>query len=159
MRLVIADTSPVNYLILIDRVEILPRLFERVVLPSAVEAELAAADAPAEVRAWIATPPGWLEIIDAPAVPNMAGIHRGEAAAIALASSMHADLLLIDDRKGVDAARRQGLRVTGTLGVLDVAAGRGLVDFAEAIRALERTTFRRSDELLNSLLAKHQKKK
>ncbi len=158
MRLVIADTSPINYLILIDRVEILARLFTRVVLPSAVEAELAAADAPAEVRAWIATPPGWLEIVNAPAVPNPAGIHRGEAAAIALASSMRADLLLIDDRKGVDVARRQGLRVTGTLGVLDLAAERGLVDFGEAIRALRLTTFRRPDELLNALLAKHQKK-
>jgi predicted nucleic acid-binding protein len=97
VRLAIADTSPVNYLILIDRVEILPRLFARVVLPRAVEAELAAADAPEEVRAWIATPPVSLEIIDAPVVPKMAGIHRGEAAAIALASSMSADLLLIDD--------------------------------------------------------------
>jgi predicted nucleic acid-binding protein len=159
VRLAIADTSPINYLILIDHVEILPRLFARVVLPSAVEAELVASDAPADVRTWIATPPGWLEIIAAPVVPNTAGIHRGEAAAIALANSMSADLLLIDDRKGVDVARRQGLRVTGTLGVLDVAAEHGLVDFAEAIRALERTTFRRSDELLNALLAKHQKKK
>lgn len=71
---------------------------------------------------------------------------------------MRADLLLIDDRKGVDVARRQGLRVTGTLGVLDLAAERGLVDFGEAIRALRLTTFRRPDELLNALLAKHQKK-
>jgi predicted nucleic acid-binding protein len=71
---------------------------------------------------------------------------------------MSADLLLIDDRKGVDVARQLALRVTGTLGVLDLAAERGLIDFAEAIRALERTTFRRPGELLNSLLAKHRKK-
>jgi len=51
------------------------------------------------------------------------------------------------------------LRVTGTLGVLDIAAEHGLVDFAAAIHALERTTFRRPDVLLNALLAKHQKKK
>ena len=68
MRLVIADTGPVNYLILIGSVEILPRLFERIVLPTAVEKELAAADAPAEVKTWIATPPAWLEIVNAPAV-------------------------------------------------------------------------------------------
>lgn len=154
MRLVIADTSPINYLILIGRIEILPRLFTRVVLPSAVEAELAAADAPAGVRSWIAAPPSWLEIIAAPIVHSPAGIHRGEAAAIALASTLNADLLLIDDRKGVDVAKQQGLRVTGTLGVLDLAAERGLVDFAEAIRALQHTTFRRPAELLNALLAK-----
>jgi len=158
VRLVIADTSPVNYLILIGCIEILPRLFTRLVLPSAVEAELTSTGAPKEVRTWIARPPAWLEIINAPAVANPAGIHRGEAAAIALARSMSADLLLIDDRKGVDVARQLGLRVTGTLGVLDLAAERGLIDFAEAIRALERTTFRRPGELLNALAAKHQKK-
>lgn len=158
MRLVIADTSPVNYLILINRIEILPRLFTKVVLPSAVETELAAKDAPAEVRAWIAKPPGWIEIINAPFVTSPAGIHRGEAAAIALASALSAELLLIDDRKGVSIARQQGLQVTGTLGVLDIAAERGLLDFADALRALQRTTFRRSDELLNALLMKHRRK-
>jgi predicted nucleic acid-binding protein len=50
---------------------------------------------------------------------------------------MSADLLLIADRTGVDVARRQGVRVTGTLGVLDLAAEQGLVDFAGAIFALE----------------------
>jgi predicted nucleic acid-binding protein len=53
------------------------------------------------------------------------GIHKGEAAAIELASRIHADLLLMDDRRRVIAAERQGLNVTGTLGVLDVAADHG----------------------------------
>jgi predicted nucleic acid-binding protein len=54
---------------------------------------------------------------------------------------MKADLMLIDDRKGVYGARQRGLRVTGTLGVLDLAAERGLIGFSEAIRALERRRF------------------
>jgi predicted nucleic acid-binding protein len=57
------------------------------------------------------------------------GLDEGEIAAIALATSLPADLLLMDDRKAV-ITRLKGLRVTGTLGVLDVAAERGLVDFA-----------------------------
>ena len=68
MRLVIADTSPV---ILIGCIEILPRLFMRLVLPSAVEAELTSADAPEEVRSWMTRPPAWLEIINAPAVATL----------------------------------------------------------------------------------------
>ena len=61
----------------------------------------------------------------------------------------------MDDRKGVRAAKQRGLRVTGTLGVLDLAAGRGLVDFGLAIKKLERTNFRRPEALLDVLLKKH----
>jgi len=68
---------------------------------------------------------------------------------------LRADLLLMDDRKGVIVARSKGLRVTGTLGVLDIAAERGLVDFAQAINRLRRTTFRIPEALLDSLLKKY----
>jgi predicted nucleic acid-binding protein len=83
------------------------------------------------------------------------GLDEGETAAIALATSLRADLLLMDDRKGVIVARAKGLRVTGTLGVLDIAAQRGLVDFAQVISRLRRTTFRIPEALLDSLLRKH----
>ena len=52
-------------------------------------------------------------------------------------------------------AAQQGLRVTGTLGVLDLAAERGLVDFRAAIGKLELTSFRRPETVLRALLAKH----
>lgn len=155
MRLVIADTGPVNYLVLIGQIDLLPRMFEKVVLPASVQAELTAVFAPQPVQRWIAAPPVWLEIADTTGVVLSTGIHKGEAAAIALAAAMHADLLLMDDRRGVRAAKQLGLRVTGTLGLLDLAAERGLVDFAQAIRELERTTFRRPEGLLEALLSKH----
>ena len=157
MRLVIADTGPVNYLILIGQIDLLPRMFERVVLPAAVQTELTNSLAPPAVQRWIADFPGWLEIAQTPAVTPSTGIHKGEAAAIALAAAMHADLPLIDDRRGIRAAKQQGLRVTGTLGVLDLAAERGLVDFAGAIRKLEGTSFRRPEAVLQALLNKHKR--
>ena len=135
MRLVIADTGPVNYLILIGHIDVLPRMFERVVLPTAVQSELSNSLAPPAVQRWIADFPAWLEIAQTPAVPLLTGIHKGEAAAIALAAAMHADLLLMDDRRGLRAAKQQGLRVTGTLGILDLAAQRGLAKFAQAASA------------------------
>ena len=76
-------------------------------------------------------------------------IDAGEKAAIQLAAFLHADLLLMDDRKGVNAAERMGLRVTGTLGVLDLAAEHGLVDFGQAIQKLGRTSFHRPEALLD----------
>lgn len=157
MHLVIADTGPVNYLILIGHIDLLPRMFERVVLPVAVQTELSNSLAPPAVQRWISDFPVWLEIAQTPDVTLSTGIHKGEAAAIALAASMHADLLLIDDRRGIRVAKQQGLRVTGTLGLLDLAAERGLVDFDGAIRKLEGTSFRRPEALLQALVNKHKR--
>ena len=66
MRLVIADTGAVNYLILIGRIDLLPRLFQRVILPTAVREELHDIGAPVAVRAWIGSPPARLEIMETP---------------------------------------------------------------------------------------------
>lgn len=51
MRLVVADTGPIHYLILIEQIELLPRLFAQVFLPSIVRDELAHAEAPDAVQA------------------------------------------------------------------------------------------------------------
>jgi predicted nucleic acid-binding protein len=157
LRLVVADTGPINYLILIGCVELLPSLFETVLLPAAVAAELKAADAPTKVQEWIARPPSWAEIRNDPPAfdPLLESLDAGEKAAIALARIWQADLLLMDERDGVKVARKKGLRVTGTLGVLDLAAERGLVDFAEAVQQLQRTSFHRPEALLQTLLQKH----
>lgn len=158
MRLVIADTSPVNYLIQIGHIELLPKLFERVAVPRDVVIELSNAKAPLPVREWIGDPPTWFEIHATPNLSQLAAekLDRGETAAIALAEILDADLLLIDERDGFHAAIRRGLRATGTLGVLDLAAEHGLVQFSVAINALERTSFRLPPALVGILLAKHQ---
>ena len=85
------------------------------------------------------------------------GIDDGEKAAIQLAVSLHAAMLLMDDRKGVNAAERKGLTVTGTLGVLDLAAHRGIINFDQAIKHLRQTTFRIPEAVLDVLLKKHAK--
>ncbi|OLE50897.1 MAG: hypothetical protein AUG51_25690 [Acidobacteria bacterium 13_1_20CM_3_53_8] len=53
---VVSDTSPINYLVLIDSVHILPDLFEQIVVPQAVRDELLAAGAPDKVKNWITNP-------------------------------------------------------------------------------------------------------
>ena len=163
MRLVIADTGPLNYLILIGHIGLLPVLFEKVVLPTTVQSELASRKAPPFVRDWVANLPAWVEVREAPLSQaedaSLKGIDAGEKAAIQLAVSLHADLLLMDDRKGVNAAQRKGLRVTGTLGILDLAAQRGLAEFAQAVEQLRQTNFRVPQALLDALLEKHKEKK
>ena len=156
MRLVITDTGPINYLIQIGHVELLPHLFERVLLPSAVQAELSDSRAPLSVRHWIAEAPAWLEIHDTAGLPQVSGLHAGETAAIVLAKFLHADLLLMDEREGVRRAKQEGLRVTGTLGVLDLAAQRGLLDLRSAFARLRSTSFRCPEEVMQILLEKHE---
>jgi predicted nucleic acid-binding protein len=161
LRLVVADTGPINYLILIEHIDLLRALFGRVILPFAVAGELIALRSPSAVRYWACNPPAWVGLHATPggfdADPLLKGIDAGEKAAIALASTVNADLLLMDDRRGVKAARRIGLRVTGTLGVLELAAQSGLVDFAQAVDRLRRTNFRVPEVLIDALLDKLRK--
>jgi predicted nucleic acid-binding protein len=155
VQLVIADTGPVNYLLLIGHIEILPALFERVILPSAVKDELANPDTPLLVRNWIAAPPSWVNVRHT-AKPlsniSMAELGAGETEAITLAVELHADLLLMDDRRGVTVALQRGLTVTGTMGLLARAAKHGLLDLAAAFDRLKQTNFRYRQEIMEQLL-------
>jgi predicted nucleic acid-binding protein len=113
-------------------------------VPKVVSTELASRKSPAAVQKWINNPPAWLKVLENDRQEShdtsLEDLDAGERAAIQLARAIHADLLLMDDRQGVTAARAMGIRATGTLGVLDVAADR-LVDFGLAIEKLARTNF------------------
>ena len=50
--LVVADTSPLNYLLQAGLMYVLPKLYGNIVIPEEVRDELLAADAPAIVRDW-----------------------------------------------------------------------------------------------------------
>jgi len=154
VRLVIADTGPINYMLLIGHIEILPALFERVTLPTAVKEELSHPGAPALVRDWILAPPPWVEIreVARTADDELRHLDRGEEAAILLAIELQADLLLIDDREGVAAAEHKGLKVAGTLAVLLLAAQQGILDLADAFDRLKRTSFHYRQEILDRFL-------
>lgn len=144
MRAVIADTGPIHYLVLIGHSEILPALFERVIIPSVVRDELTRMEAPDAVRNWIQAAPAWLEVRTHPGSPfddaSLKSLDDGEKAALALAASLAADLVLMDDRDGVRVARNKGFRVIGTLGVLDLGARRGLLDLADSFERIKRRT-------------------
>ena len=58
--IVVSDTSPLNYLILTDSIDVLPAIFGRVYAPSAVVNELSHPRSPQEVRTWASSLPEWL---------------------------------------------------------------------------------------------------
>jgi predicted nucleic acid-binding protein len=152
--IVVADTTPINYLILIEEIHVLPKLFGRVIIPTAVWKELQGKRTPELVQRWIANPPGWLEI-RAPSEPpkeQLFELDAGEREAIALADELGADVLMVDDMAARHEASRRPYRVMGTLRVLYDAAGKGLVDLPQAFALLQQTTFRASADLYKSLL-------
>lgn len=56
--MVVADTTPLNYLILCGAIDVLPRLFDEIVIPEAVWIELSHPKAPAAVHDWKNNRPG-----------------------------------------------------------------------------------------------------
>jgi len=150
----VADTSPICYLILIGEIELLPKIFSQVLAPQAVLAELLHEDAPAAVRGWVSNLPSWICVKELPilATSGLEKLQAGEQAAILLAESIRADIILLDEKAARRIAAARGLRVTGILGVLGEAATRGLVELAPAIDRLRMTNFRSSPALLKATL-------
>lgn len=153
--IVVADTSPLRYLVLIEHVDVLPALYGRVIVPAAVIAELAHEHTPEIVRTWLSAPPEWLDVQPSKKLPTTepSTLGAGEQAAISLAQELSADALLIDDRDGRREAERRRLPVLGTLRVLADAAERGLLDLGGAFDRLARTNFRADEQLMHRLLA------
>jgi predicted nucleic acid-binding protein len=152
--IVVADTTPINYLILIEEIDILRRMYGRVLLPQAVCSELLRSEAPQSVRIWMEQVPNWVEV-RAPAGASDASLVRlgdGEREAILLAEELVCDQLIVDEALGRRIAEERGLPVIGTVGVLREAAERGLLDLRRAFERLSQTSFHISPAVLASLL-------
>ncbi len=155
--IIVSNTSPINYLILIGQIDLLPKLFHQIVIPQAVYSELSDTEAPKLVRTWIATPPDWLTIqpVSQASDTILDLLDPGERAAILLAQELNANLILLDDMKARRAAKNRGLNITGILGILDRAATMKLIDLPAAVQNLQNTSFWASDSLFQRLLDKH----
>ena len=155
--IVVADSGPLHYLILLEHTELLRRFYGQVLVPEPVAGELSATAAPAVVRDWMRKPPTWVDVRPVPsgAVAMITDdLDLGERAAIALAETMHAGLLLIDEAAGRAEAKRRHLRVTGTLGVLRAGAEQGLVNVPDLLERLKATSFYLDETLLNAVFGR-----
>jgi predicted nucleic acid-binding protein len=149
--IVVSDNSPLQYLILIECIDALPALYGQVLTTPQVIEELSHAQTPDAVRAWVQSLPVWLKIESPLKVNFLDTIDVGEASAISLAQERHAELILIDERAGGETARRLGIQVVGTLGVLIEAGLERLIDFDKALNVLStETSFYASRNLIES---------
>jgi predicted nucleic acid-binding protein len=109
--IVVADTSPINYLITIGEIDVLASLYGTVIIPPAVRDELSRDRAPEAVRRWISRSPAWLSV-RTPALPPDAGLlaadlDAGEFEAILVAQELGVADLIIDDWMGRKEAERR----------------------------------------------------
>ncbi len=129
---VVSDTSPISNLAIIGRLDFLRQRYGEVRIPGAVANELAfltRVEARKSLEAAVTN--GWIVKYDSPpahlSLADRASLGSGETAAIDLALEIKADLLLIDEKKGREVARRHGLIAGGLLGELLHAKQRGWI--------------------------------
>jgi len=152
---VVSDTSPLHYLVECEAIEILPALFQEILIPPTVHRELQHPNTPRPVRAWAQLLPTWVKVRAPAVLDDSLDVDQGEKEAICLAREVQAVAILMDDRKGRAEAVRCGLRVAGTVGLLEAAAGRGLLDFVVSIQRLRQTSARLDEELIQAALTRN----
>lgn len=158
--IIVSDTSPIANLIVIGYANLLPQLFGMIVIPDVVYQELLANGENHPVTQTVMTV-DWLEVRSVSDQSQVAVLESncrldpGEANAIVLAIELKATQLLIDERLGRIEAKRQGLRMTGILGVLLAVKRRGLIPVIRPLldRLIDEANFRISDRLYNETLA------
>ncbi len=131
--IVVSDTSPITSLLQTGQAELLHVLFDEVLMPPAVQAELLRFHS--ELPDWLLARP----IVGQQQADVLSEIlDRGEAEAIVLAEECHADYLLIDEKRGRQQAEARGLMAIGLLGVLLLAKRAGqLASVSDLIDQLE----------------------
>jgi len=145
---VVSNSSPLIALARIERLDLLPAIFESVLIPPAVAREIAPA---------IPVPPTWLRIQGPNVAPPASLLRRrlgdGEREALALAIELKADWIILDDLPARRSAEATGLNVIGTLGTLVTAKRAGLLkSIRPELDALLRTSFFLSPQLYDKLL-------
>lgn len=134
MGITVANASPLIALAKIDRFSLLHRLFQEIVVPEGVwkEVVVRGAGKPGAESVVLAEQKGWLSkqsVQDKLAVMLLqTTLGAGEAEAIVLAQELKAAWVLLDDDLARTYARRIGLKVKGTAGILLAAYQAGLLD-------------------------------
>ena len=151
---VISDTSPLRYLTAIGRTDLLKNIFRHILIPRGVEEELMHASAPDRTRRWMRRRPDWLEVRDLSSPPKSDLARRpdpGEAEATQLAIDLHADFLLIDERRERRMPVGRGVAVIGALGIVLRSYRQGRVeDPMQILEELRAARFRVSPRLARS---------
>ncbi|MBS4027290.1 MAG: DUF3368 domain-containing protein [Ignavibacteriales bacterium] len=128
--IVVSDTSPIANLLLVNKIELLEQLFEKVIIPHKFFSEIIALEQ-FNIDLTHFKSYKWIEVNS---IHNQLlfdslseQLDEGEAEAIVLAKELHTQFLLIDEMKGRTIAEQLGIKTVGLLGVLIQAKEKGLI--------------------------------
>ena len=158
--IVVADTTPIITLMKLQRLDLLEKLFDTVIVPHAVYEELISNTNYLDEKQMIVECPFLkrLEVSDRQSIKilrEVVGLDAGESEAIALAEENHADLLIIDERKGRRVAKQMELKIIGTIGILLQASDCAILSKTEILfyaENLKNSRIRISDTLFELVL-------
>lgn len=155
-ELVVADTSPLLNLALIQRLDLLKSQFDRITAPRQVWEEITDGEAGVDAIRSLRED-GFLTVTDVERsslfIEIFHELDRGETAAICHAIEHNADLILLDERDGRQVARRHNLTITGAIGVLLRGQKEDEVVLEDELDALREAGFWISDELYATVLS------
>ncbi len=147
MKIVIADASCLITLDNINELDLLQKLYQQIIVTPEVAEEVGE------------SLPGWVDQISSTNTSLIDQLSKslelGEATSIALALEISGCLLIVDEKKGRSEAKKRGIKVTGTFGVVMQGIEEGLLNNVDSIvERLEQAGFRISDILKQEMRAK-----
>lgn len=155
--IVVSDSSPIIYLSIVGRLDILQVLFERIIIPEAVYNELTI-HGKGQPGSQEVLDSDWIEVRYCSDMSLFKVLETqldiGEAQAITIAQELHADLLLIDERLGRNVAKSLDIPIIGLLGIFNLAKKKGIVSYVKPIidQLITNVGFRVSSELYRTFL-------
>ena len=153
--LVISNTSPLFYLHRLGQLELLHKLYGRILVPEAVVKELKAGGDQGEDVPDIADY-DWVEVcsVRVPEVVSLiVDLGPGEAQVLAMALENSGSLAIIDDRLARELAKARNIRITGTVGILLKAKQAGYIKSVKSLlKTLTQLDFRLSKDVVETIL-------
>jgi len=155
--LIVSDTTPIITLMKMGHLDILKHLYGKVLIPNAVYIELTGNEKFVAEASQVMDS-DFLEVeevdneVAVTILQEVSGLDAGESEAIVMANSRKADLLVMDEHKGRSVAKKMGLPITGTIGLLLKAFDEGMFtagDIEECIEKLKETNVRISEGLFD----------
>lgn len=144
-RIIIADASCLILLDKIGKLKLLRKLFGTITITPEVASEFGS-----QLPFWIKTLPTLDKTLQ---LYIEKFVDKGEASAITLAKEFRNSLLIIDDLKGRIFARKTGIAITGTLGIIVEAKFAGIITSVKPLLLkIKETNFRISKELEDQIL-------